>query len=57
VVGPFLSEIDGLAKSFYFFCIRHVKRVANMRAHPCARLACTQELFLASSLHAVKAIV
>jgi hypothetical protein len=44
VVAPILSEVDGLASSFLSFCIKHVKRAANVPAHLCARYACTQEI-------------
>jgi hypothetical protein len=43
VVSPILQDIEGLASSFIYFVIQHVKRSANVPAHLCAKFACTQE--------------
>jgi hypothetical protein len=43
VVAPILQDIEGLASSFIYFVIQHVKRSANVPAHLCAKFACTQE--------------
>jgi hypothetical protein len=43
VVALILLEIEGLASTFNFFVIHHVKRAANMPAHMCAKFACTQD--------------
>jgi hypothetical protein len=42
LVAPVLLEIEGLASSFFTFVIQHVSRSANVPAHLCAKLACSQ---------------
>ena len=44
VIAPLLLEIDGLASTFTSFVIQHVIRSSNVPSHPCAKLACSQEM-------------